>query len=180
MNRFRAGVTAGVILMMLSGCFDDVSDIQAYMDSVKANTRQRVEPLPQAKAFTHVPYLATVQRTPFSEPTPEAIQDRFLQQQNCLHPDPQRRKELLERFALDNLKMRGTLGDGDKLWGLIESSDRALHRVTLNNYMGLFHGKVTKVQPTYIDLLELIPDGSGCWVERTTRVQMFDAATAGN
>jgi len=176
----RVILTASIALLLLSGCFDDLNDIQAHMDTVKANTRQRVEPLPQAKEFTHIAYAASSQRSPFAEPTPEAIQDRFLQQQDCLHPDPKRRKELLERFALDNLKMRGTLGDGNKLWALVESADKSLHRVTLDNYMGLFHGKITRVEPTYIDLLELIPDGSGCWVERTTRVQMFDAATAGN
>jgi len=176
----RAILVVSVALLCLSGCFDDLNDIQVHMENVKANTRQRVEPLPQAKEFTHIAYAAAERRSPFAEPTPEAIQDRFLQQQDCLHPDPNRRKEMLEGFALDNLKMRGTLGDGNKLWGLIESADNALHRVTIDNYMGLFHGRVTRVEPTSIDLLELIPDGSGCWVERTTKIQMFDAAAAGN
>lgn len=176
----RALMFAFISLPLLSGCFDNLDDIQAHMDNVKANTRQRVEPLPQAKPFTHIEYTAGNQRSPFVAPTPEAIQDRFLQQQDCLHPDPNRRKELLERFALDNLKMRGTLGGETKLWALIESADSVVHRVSTDNYMGLFHGKITRVEPNYIELLELIPDGSGCWIERTTRVQMFDAATAGN
>ncbi|EHR41651.1 pilus assembly protein PilP [Alishewanella jeotgali] len=176
----RALITVVAATLFLTGCFDDLSDIQQHMENVKSNSRPRVEPLPQAKEFIHIPYTVAGTRSPFSEPTPEAIQDRFLQQQDCMHPDPNRRKEPLERFALDNLRMRGTLGDGTQLWALVESADKALHRITLNNYMGLFHGKVIKVEPTHIDLLEMIPDGSGCWVERTTRVQMFDAATAGN
>lgn len=176
----RALLIAFFSLLLLSGCFDGVEDIQAYMDDVKANTRQRIEPLPQAKEFTHIEYTAANERSPFVAPTPEAIQDRFLQQQDCLHPDPERRKELLERFALDNLKMRGTLGGSNKLWALVESADNVVHRVSTGNYMGLFHGKILHVQPTYIDLLELIPDGSGCWIERNTRVQMFEAAAAGN
>lgn len=176
----RALSLAFISVLLLSGCFDNLDDIQAHMDNVKANTRQRVEPLPQAKVFTHIEYAAANQRSPFVAPTPEAIQDRFLQQQDCLHPDPNRRKELLERFPLDNLKMRGTLGGSNKLWALIESADNVVHRVSADNYMGLFHGKITRVEPNYIDLLELIPDGSGCWIERTTRVQMFEAATAGN
>lgn len=175
----RALLTVVVSTLLLTGCFDDLSDIQAELETVKANARPRVEPLPQAKEFIHIPYTVANVRSPFDEPTPEAIQDRFSQQQDCMHPDPNRRKEPLERFALDNLKMRGTLGDQGQIWALVESADKALHRITVNNYMGLFHGKVTKVEPTHIDLLELIPDGSGCWVERTTRVQMFNA-TAGN
>ena len=175
----RALLTVVVSTLLLTGCFDDLSDIQAELETVKAYARPRVEPLPLANEFIHIPYTVANVRSPFDEPTPEAIQDRFLQQQDCMHPDPNRRKEPLERFALDNLKMRGTLGDQGQTWALVESADKALHRITVNNYMGLFHGKVTKVEPTHIDLLELIPDGSGCWVERTTRVQMFDA-TAGN
>lgn len=176
----RAMTLAFISALLLSGCFDNMDDLQAYMDNVKATTRQRVEPLPQAKEFTHIEYAAANQRSPFVAPTPEAIQDRFLQQRDCLHPDPNRRKELLERFPLDNLKMRGTLSGGNKLWALIESTDSVVHRVSTDNYMGLFHGKIIRIDPTYIDLLELIPDGSGCWIERTTRVQMFEAATAGN
>lgn len=162
--------------LLLTGCFDDLSEIQDHMDSVKANTRPRVEPLPEVKEFVHVAYRSQNNRSPFSEPRPEAIQDRFLQVQDCLHPDPRRRKEPLEKYALDNLRMRGTLGDTGNIWALIEASDRTLHRVTLNNYVGLFHGRVISVEPTHVELLELIPDGAGCWKERTTMIQMVDAA----
>jgi type IV pilus assembly protein PilP len=166
-------------LVLLSGCNDDLDDIQAHMDNVKANARPRVEPLPQTKEFQHIPYEILDVRSPFDEPIAQAIQERFLQQKNCLHPDPNRRKELLEGISLDALKMRGTIGSGNQLWGLIESSDMIIHRITKNNYMGLFNGKVTQVTPNYIELLELVPDGSGCWVERTTRLQLFNASSSG-
>lgn len=168
-----------VSLALLTGCNDDLSDIQAYMDTVKANARPRVEPLPQTKVFEHIPYEVSDIRSPFVEPTPQAVKERFLQQQNCLHPDPNRRKDLLEGMPLEALKMRGTIGSGERLWGLVESSDMILHRITINNYMGLFDGKVTQVTPNYIELLELVPDGSGCWVERTTRLQLFSASSSG-
>ncbi|MEH8016852.1 pilus assembly protein PilP [Rheinheimera muenzenbergensis] len=161
-----------VAALLLSGCFDDISDVQNHIAEVKSNTRARVEPLPEIQEFTHIPYSAQDARSPFSAPRPEAIQDRFLQTQDCLHPDPRRRKEPLEKYALDNLKMRGTLGEISKIWALIEASDRTLHKVTLNNYVGLFHGRVISVEPTHIELLELIPDGAGCWKERTTMLQM--------
>ena len=161
-----------VAAVMLTGCFDDMSDVQNHIAEVKANTRARIEPLPEIQEFTHIPYSSMDARSPFSAPRPEAIQDRFLQVQDCLHPDPRRRKEPLEKYALDNLTMRGTLGEVNKIWALIEASDRTLHKVTLNNYVGLFHGRVINVEPTHIELLELIPDGAGCWKERTTMLQM--------
>ena len=161
----------------LSGCFSDVGDVQNFIADVKANTKARVEPLPEVQEFEHIPYSSQDARSPFSAPRPEAIQDKFLQVQDCLHPDPRRRKEPLEKYAVDNLKMRGTLGDIGNIWALIEASDKTLHRVTLNNYVGLFHGRVINVEPTHIELLELIPDGAGCWKERTTMLQMADASS---
>ncbi|MBV2130043.1 pilus assembly protein PilP [Arsukibacterium indicum] len=170
----RKLIIAVSVATLLTGCFDDLSDVQAHMDSVKASTQPRVEPLPEVKEFEHVAYVSQNSRSPFSEPRPEAVQDRFLQVQDCLHPDPRRRKEPLEKYALDNLKMRGTLGDTGNIWALIEASDKTLHRITLNNYVGLFHGRVITVEPTHVELLELIPDGAGCWKERTTMIQMVE------
>ncbi len=164
--------------LMLGGCFDDLSGVQNHIAEVKANTRARVDPLPEIQEFTHIPYSAQDARSPFSAPRPEAIQDKFLQVQDCLHPDPRRRKEPLEKYALDNLKMRGTLGEVSKIWALIEASDKTLHKVTLSNYVGLFHGRVISVEPTHIELLELIPDGAGCWKERTTMLQMAETSSA--
>lgn len=170
-------LSAIAVVFLLSGCFDDLSGVQQHIADVKASTKARVEPLPEVKEFVHVPYRSQELRSPFSEPRPEAIQDKFLQVQDCLHPDPRRRKEPLEKYALDNLKMRGTLGDTGNIWALIEASDQTLHRVTLSNHVGLFHGRVINVEPTHIELLELIPDGAGCWKERTTMLQMTDASS---
>ena len=104
-------LTVVAMALLLSGCFDDLSDVQNHIAEVKANTRARVEPLPEVQEFAHIPYSSQDARSPFSVPRPEAIQDKFLQVQDCLHPDPRRRKEPLEKYALDNLKMRGTLGE---------------------------------------------------------------------
>lgn len=170
-----------ILSLLLSGCFDDKSQVEQYTAEVKASTPARVEPLPEVKEFVHIPYRSQTLRSPFATPRPEAVQDKFLQLQDCLHPDPRRRKEPLEKYALDNLKMRGTLGDTGKFWALIEASDKTLHRVTVSNYVGLFHGRVIHVEPTHIELLELIPDGAGCWKERTTSMQMTDVSSvAGN
>jgi type IV pilus assembly protein PilP len=166
-----------LLLTTLSGCYDDIGDIQQFMESVKANTPARIPPLPELQPFVHIPYKSADTRSPFGSPRPEEIQEKFSQVQDCLSPDPTRQKEPLEKYALDNLKMRGTLGDADNVWALIEASDKTLHRITQYNYVGLFHGQVVQVGPTQIDILELVPDGAGCWKERTTVLQMAGPAT---
>lgn len=179
MNRHTGRVLAlTATLMLLQGCNDSLTDIQQYMDSVKANTPAAIPPLPKAKPFVHISYQSIDARSPFSAPRPEAVQEQFSQSQDCLSPDPARRKEPLEKFALDNLAMRGTLGDSSNFWALIEAADKTLHRVSKNNYIGLFHGRIMQVDPNQIELIELIPDGAGCWKERTTTMQMADPAAA--
>ena len=38
---------------------------------------------------------------------------------------------------------------------------------------------VTRFYDNYIQLLELIPDGAGCWKERLTKLEMLEANTNG-
>lgn len=163
-------------LLLLQGCYDDLTDIQQFMNTVKASTPAKIPPLPEVKEFVHISYKSAQSRSPFSAPRPEAVQEKYAQIQDCLSPDPARRKEPLEKYALDNLKMRGTLGDETDIWALVEASDKTLHRISKNNYIGLFHGRVINVDPAQVELLELIPDGAGCWKERTTVLPMAEPA----
>ncbi len=163
------------LIVLMSGCFDDTTEQRAFMDEVKASTKPKVEPIPEITQFEHFEYSAGNLRSPFVAPEPEVIQDTLVQVQSCLHPDPKRKKEPLEGFPLDNLTMRGTLGEGEQIWALITASDETLHRVTVGNYVGLYNGKITQVQSNFIEILEMIPDGAGCWKERLTKLEMLEA-----
>ena len=118
-------------------------------------------------------------RSPFVAPQPEIIQNKLTQIKNCLHPDPDRIREPLEKYPLDNLAMKGTLGSKSQTWALITAADATLHRVTVGSYLGTYDGKVKKVSSDYIELIELIPDGSGCWKERQTKLEMLEATIDG-
>lgn len=163
--------------LFLTGCFDDLTEQQEFINQVRANASTYVEPLPPIKEFTHFPYSAEQKRSPFVAPKPEVIQDRMMKAQNCLHPDPRRRKETLERYPLENVQMRGTMGDERGTVALIAAPDGSLHMIGQGGRMGLYNGKVTKVADGYVELLELIPDGAGCWKERLTRVDILEAGS---
>lgn len=172
----RAPLPLFVALLILSGCFDDTADIQQFMADAKANSSARIPPLPPVKAFEHLPYTSSELRSPFSLPSPEAYNQLPVHQPGCIQLDNQREKQALEQYAVDNLKMRGTLGHADQLWALIEASDQSMHRITINDRLGLFHGKVIAVKPDYIEITEFIPDGSGCTVQRNSKLQLLDAS----
>lgn len=163
-----------LVLFLLASCYDDVSDIQQYMNEVKSGAPERIEPLPDVKDFVHINYDLESGRSPFDLPSPEAIEENYVPVQNCLAPDPRRRKQPLEKFALDNLSMKGTLGTNNQIWALIEASDGSLHRVTNDNYIGLFNGRIVSVTDNQVDITELIPDGAGCWKERMSSVFMTE------
>jgi len=158
--------------LFLGGCFDDSSDIQAFMQQVQQSTVPKVEPLKPVKAFEHIPYLHTDLRSPFVLLPPQQGEVVAESRAGCLQPDMMSDKHGLELMALDTLKMRGTLGSGQKLWALLQDQEQKLHRVTVNDKLGLFHGRIIRVLPDRIDITELIPDGSGCFIPRDTSLQL--------
>ncbi len=165
--------------ILLSGCFDDTNDIRAHIANVQANTKNRIEPMPEVPVFHHFDYAAQNLRSPFDLPQAEVIQEKMQQMSGCLSPDPRRRKQPLEKFAVSDLTMRGTLGELGITWGLVEASDATLHRVSEGSYVGLYNGKITAVNQKFVSVVELIPDGAGCWAERETVITMLDADVKG-
>ncbi|MGE4262605.1 pilus assembly protein PilP [Shewanella sp.] len=161
-----------MLMMLLAGCIGDRADLQQFVASVKQQHVARIPPLKEPPKFEHFQYAADLLRSPFVPPSRELTAEAVDTTKDCLHPDLKRRKERLEAYALDNLKMRGTLSDGGVIWALIETSDGNVYRLGVGNYLGLFSGHITKITPSSIDITELIPDGSGCWIERSSSLDL--------
>jgi len=171
----KVTVLSAMTLALLSGCFDDTSEIKAHMAQVKATTTNYIEPMPEVQPFIHIAYSADDLRSPFVLPEPEAIQQKIQQMAGCLSPDTNRRKQPLEKYALGDLIMRGTLGDASMLWALLEASDLSLHRVSVGNYIGLYNGRITQVSAKTVKIIELAPDGAGCWIEREAMLDIVQS-----
>jgi type IV pilus assembly protein PilP len=77
-----------------------------------------------------------------------------------LSPDFNRRKEELELYPLDSLRMVGTLEQEGVTWGLVQTKDGTIHRVASGNYMGQNHGRVVHIAEDQIKLVELVKIGS--------------------
>lgn len=168
-----------LLCLLLVACNDDTAEQKEFIDQVKASTTPKVKPIPELREFEHFEYSAGKMRSPFVAPQPEVIQNNLVQVKNCLHPDPDRVRQPLEKYPLDNLAMKGTLGSASKTWALIKAADETLYRVSVGDYLGLYHGEIKRVHDNYIELIELIPDGSGCWKERLTKLEMLEASANG-
>ena len=95
-----------LVSVSVSGCFDDTTDLSAYLQQVKSTTTNQIDPMPEVHPFNHYDYSAFDLRSPFSLPKPEVIQQKIQQMSGCLSPDPRRRKQPLEKFALGDITMR--------------------------------------------------------------------------
>lgn len=162
-----------ISLTLLQGCETSIEDAKGFVAKVKQSKGIAIEPLPKPLTYKHFEYSAGFNRSPFDAPQQELTLDVISQSRDCLQPDVNRRKSLLEANALDNLVMRGTLGTPEELWALIQTVDGDVYKVKKGNYIGLFHGKIMQVSEQQIEITEIVPDGSGCWVERQNSLSLY-------
>jgi len=166
-------------LACITGCNQN-SDLQTYVAQVKARPAPPVEPLPVVTPYTPVSFDAMEKRNPFSEPKPEMNAQARATQAQCVQPDISRTKEELEKYSLDNIKMKGSLANTKGLWGLVSVPGGKVYRVADNQYIGLNYGKISKITQDSIEIVEMIPDGSGCWNNRTTTLSLITSTTKTN
>jgi len=160
----------GVCLVsLLTACTQEsgFSDLDQFMAETRAKPRGHVEPLPEFKAYEAFTYSAADRRAPFEPPVDVQLTMVDDQPVSDVEPDLDRPREVLENFDLKELSMVGTLqGPTGSLFALIRDSAGGIHRVRAGNYMGQNYGRIVGVSETRIELIEIVPNGSGGWVER--------------
>lgn len=164
-----------VLVGLLMGCArvitstpGDAPNLQKWVADVRARPAPPLEPLPVMKQFETFEYAAQGMRDPFSDAwtTPDGG--------SGLRPDPNRRKEPLEAFPLDSLNMVGTIGRGAGMIALVMAPDKVTYRIRPGVYLGQSDGRVTSVREDGIELIELVPDGAGGWLERPASLALDD------
>ena len=142
----------------LAGCTSADSDLQQFIRQTEQQPGGRVEPLPEVKPYETYVYDDQNLRSPFVPSQPGGF--------NSVRPDSKRPREFLEQFSLDTLKMVGTLRIAGTMYGLVQTKDGIVHRVTVGNYMGQNEGRITDITASKIDLTEIVPDGLGGYMKR--------------
>ncbi len=164
----RLAVLAAVAFTV--GCSAGVdSELRSYVDQVKQRPGGRIEPLPQIRPYETFAYTADSVRSPF-EP------DRPGSPAAMTGPKPikDRNKEYLEQFPLDTLAMVGTLENAGTMFGLVQTQDGMVHRVTPGNYVGQNDGRIVDIESAEIRLEELVPDGIGGFYKRSAEIGLSD------
>lgn len=163
----RAALAALAACLALAGCSRGTDDLVATIDEIKAMKGADPEPLPVMRTFEVFEYNAQNLRDPFSPPVEDEVA-----QQTGPRPDVNRAREALEAFPLDSLDMVGTLGLTTDVTGLVKDPDGVIHQVRPDNYLGQNFGRITGIYEDKIELVELIPNGVGGWIERPASIAL--------
>ncbi len=156
---------------LMGGCStgDEFADIKKFMDEVDAKPKGRIDPLPEFQAYQAFAYSAGDLRSPFEPPVEVKPIDPSKKSPD-VKPDLNRIKQYLEQFNMTQLAMVGTLSQGSAFYGLVRDVRGGVHRVQTGDYMGSDHGRVVAIDENTIEMIEIVADGTGGWIERERTV----------
>ena len=174
MNNYKLlfSFMAGLVLV---GCDSKIDAVNQKMAEIQNEPALPIEPAP---VFSPVPlfnYSAHQLKSPFM-PSSLAAELKIMAGKR-VYPNFNRQPQPLESYALESLNMKGSMrGKTNETIALIQTPDRQIERVQVGNYLGMNQGRVVKISPTQIDLVEIVPDGRDGYVERPRTLVLIGMA----
>ncbi len=161
---------------LLAGCASSEEEqLREWMAQERANARPRVTPLEEPKPFKPQAYTGADGMEPFNPLKLIQVLRKESAQSNIstalLTPELSRRKEPLEAEPLDTMTMVGSLDKKNVPTALVKVGG-LLYQVRVGNYLGQNYGKITRITENSIQLREIVQDGGGDWIERTSTLEL--------
>jgi type IV pilus assembly protein PilP len=166
----RAAILSVLMSALFAGCGGEPNQgLRQWMDDQAKTMKGKVDTLPVVKPYVPFAYNAFDLPDPFK---PRKIEPT--RGSSKLAPDLNRRKEPLESYPIESVRMVGTLERGKTMYALVRATDRTVYQVRAGNYMGQNFGVITSITEGDIRLRELVQDSSGDWAERQSRLLLDD------
>ena len=132
--RTKLAVLVTFAAATLAGCDSDMNDLKQFVSETKQKHQGRVEPLPAFTEYETVTYSQEGLRDPFKpSQSTNAGTTVVAASSGGPRPSDNRRREVLESFPLDSLKMVGILKQRTSSWALVQDKDGTIHRVQPGN-----------------------------------------------
>ena len=157
---------------LLAGCADEQQEIRSWMQAQRSTAptiREKIEPPKKTEPFR---YENDGKANPFAQsrlanggaPVPPS----------GVQPDMKRRREALEGFPLDAIRMVGHMSNGQKNFALLQA-DNMVYQARVGNYAGQNFGVITQVTESEVQLKELVQDAAGDWTQRDTALRLQES-----
>jgi len=170
------------VAALMAGCTpSNETELRQWMAEVRQQVRPVTNPVAPPKEFTPHRYESGGLIDPFD---PQKVVTAVVRQQqvrataSTIRPDLERRREALEAFPLDQIKMVGMMRQRNVNVALLHSGG-ATHMVRVGNYVGQNFGLVTRIAETEVQITEIVQDAAGEWVERPAKLELQEAARTG-
>ncbi|WP_291008403.1 pilus assembly protein PilP [Hydrogenophaga sp.] len=168
-------------LATIAGCTASGEDeLQQWMQEERNGIRPQITAIPEPSKFEPQAYLSERITEPFSSEKLASVMRGSLAatviNSALLEPELNRRKQPLEAYPLDIMRMVGSLTRDGQLVALVKV-DRLLYQVRTGSYLGQNYGRVNRITETDITLREIVQDPSGEWTERPAALQLQEDAS---
>jgi type IV pilus assembly protein PilP len=176
MTKFIGLMALLVGMTFVAGCSGggQHEDLHNFMAEVRSKPSGEVKPLPTFRSYKTFKYGAMAMRSPFEPPLTIVGNNSVVGKNKVQPPNNNRKKEYLESYNFAGLSMVGALSKDGQIWSLVNDGGGGIHRVTTGNYMGKNHGRIVMVTNTKVDVVEVVPDGKGEWVQRPRTLALKD------
>lgn len=163
-HRLRV-IVVTVFALLLTGCDQggDISDLQDFTENAFKDHKPEVDPLPALQPQAIFIYTASSLTDPFDQENLKEKIEELPASGGADAPDRSRRKEPLEAFPIDALKMVGLLNQDGENWAVVRAPDNTVHRVRRGNYMGVNYGEILAVNDNTVEISELVKNPVGQW-----------------
>ena len=171
-------LTLFILMVLLAGCSEN-AEIKEWMEQAKQQTKAAIPSISEPETFTPFSYGRKDSIDPFN-PVKLSVALAKLRAQSGkgIRPNLDRRREALEQYPLDAVKMVGVLQKPGLTYAVLQV-DKAIFQVKVGNYVGQNFGMITDVTETGVDLKEIAQDAAGEWVERKARLELQESSQAG-
>jgi type IV pilus assembly protein PilP len=157
---------------MLAACGDSgISEVRQWMDATRRQARVAIPKTAEPKKFTPFVYSGKNSLDPYSPAKFVNASGGKAGPGSSFKPDLDRRREALESYPLDNLKMVGTVQKQGASFALVQA-EHTVFQARVGNYIGQNLGRITKITDSEVQLKEIVQDASGEWVERPAKLEL--------
>lgn len=169
----RVGAGLGLTLLLaLGGCGAGIEELRAWVDQERQQAKPARQSLSPPRRFDPQPYESRQAVDPFDpQKLALAMKQEVRQLSVAVARELNRRREPLEAFPLEEIRMVGSLNRGGQVLALI-TADKLLYQVKVGDRMGQNYGRITGISESRIELRELVQDAAGEWVERSAGLEL--------
>jgi len=174
--RHHSLLPALAVVALLGACGTEQEELQQWMEQQRREVKPNVSPLQPPKKFDPQPYQSAQAVDPFSnQKLTVALKQEARQPNSLLASEINRRKEPLEAYPLDSMRMVGSFTKEGQPYALLRV-DNLLYQIKVGDYLGQNYGRVAKITETEVTLREVVQDAAGEWIERLGTLQLQERA----